>query len=1056
MTGSIRTPDQRLRVFVSSTLDELAEERKAVRIAIEKLRMTPVMFELGARPHPPRDLYRAYLEQSDIFVGIYWESYGWQAPGETMSGIEDEFVNSSGRPRLLYVKQPAPERHERLENMLNGVRQDGGVSYKKFSTATELKNLLLDDLALLISERFTANSRSAKSLPVGTVTFFFSEIDQSKRLLNEAGSSYGEIVDRYNLLMESVIEASKGTEVRNDAGSFFAAFSSAVDAANAAAAAHLAMSGEPWPADATVRLRIGLHTGESRMAGGTYVGLDVHRASRLTAAAHGGQTLLTGRAAEMVLPFLSDGKTLTDLGLHNLPDIDRGERVFQLNAPNLLSHFPPIRSCPERRLPVPLSSFVGRDEELRSARELLLDKQVRLLTITGAGGIGKTRLAIELARLVETDFPGGVFFVDLSSVFDTALVLPALGRALGVLDAEGRELDRAIALFVGDAQMLVVLDNMEQVIITATDLAAILRSTTNLKFLVTSREPLRVSGEREFPLRPLPLPDDDVPVDALEAVPSMDLFIQRARAVVPDFEMSETNAPSLVELLNRLDGLPLAIELAAPKLRYLTPAALLDRLGAVFGGAGSASRDMPERHHNMRSAITWSFDLLSEEERVLFRRLGVFAGGWTLEAAHQIGGETELLDDSVLDLLTELVTKSMVSFYLDTNGQPRYRLLETLRQFASDKLAASGESERVQDAHLHWCLGLVRAHEASFFVSDFPAALNAIEDERHNIRLALHWAMSSATRIEAGLEIAGLLWSYWDVRGYVTEGILWLDQLLEGAGADLPTAARANALDARGWLGRLHPGSVTSEATFTEAEQLWRKVGDVRRLAWSISMHGMITFNAFDYDRAKEQFDEGTRLARDVGDEQLLEIWSTYGLAHVHWLQGEVGEARELLDRSLAFARKWRHTWAIGHAQFSLGLFELMMGDLIGARSRLVESLALRVEIRDLRGIADCLGSMAMLSAKQGDSLTATQLLGAAESQRQATGHVLVPWQRSFIDETIEHCRETLGTDIYTKVYIEGARLNRTQTIELAFTPAAPELLAGQETLPSRGLTASA
>lgn len=1035
--GSIRTPDQRLRVFVSSTLDELAEERRAVRSAIEEMHLTPVMFELGARPHPPRDLYRAYLEQSDVFVGIYWQSYGWQAPGERISGIEDEYALSAGRPHLIYVKHPAPDRHPRLEAMLDAVRLEGGTSYKKFSTAAELKVLLLDDLALLVSERFAAFSEVRPPLPTGTVTFLFSDIEQSTRLLYGVGDAYAELIGRHNELMRAAVAGHGGIEVGTEGDSFFVVFESAMAAVEAAVAAQLALHAEPWPGGVPVRVRIGLHTGEGKLGGDSYVGLDVNRAARLAAAAHGGQTLLSNPIAEMVRFSLPSGLGLTDLGRHRLPDIAHPERVFQLDIPGLETRFPPIRSCAERRLPAPISSFVGRDDDLRSAQRLLLAAPSRLVTITGPGGIGKTRFAIELARLVETEFPGGVVFVDLSSIVDPDLVLPALGRALGVLDADGRQLSQAIAAFIGDGEILVVLDNLEQVIATGVELASILEATTSLKFLVTSREPLRVRGEREFPLRPLPTPAGDGPIEVLETVPSMDLFIQRARAVIPDFAVNEDNAHHLTELVRHLDGLPLAIELTAPRIRSLTPAALVDRLETELGLAAGASRDMPARHHNMRSAIAWSYELLSEEEKRLFRRLGVFAGGWTLEAAVALGADVESSDDRVLELLTDLVTKSMVTFYQDSNGEPRYGLLETLRRFAVDELTADGDTSDARDAHLRWCHRLVQSHEAAFVQSNFPAALNAIEDERHNIRLALEWALSSESRVESGLEIAGLLWSFWDVRGYVTEGIGWLDRLLEQAGAGTPPKARALALDARGWLGRLHPETSTSEAVFVEAEQLWREAGDTRRLAWSISMHGMITFNAFEHERARAQFQEGIRLAQQVGDEQLLEIWCKYGLAHVHWLEGDLQEARLLLERSLRFAQKWHHTWAMGHAQFSLGLFELMNGDLPGARTRLEESLALRQEVRDLRGIADCLGSMALVLATEGDCETAAMLLGAAEAQRQAAGHALVPWQRSFIDQTVERCKESLGLDVYSKIAGEGARLSRSQAIQLALTPTA-------------------
>lgn len=675
--------------------------------------------------------------------------------------------------------------------------------------------------------------------------------------------------------------------------------------------------------------------------------------------------------------------------------------------------------------------MVGREADLEATRSLVLRPGLRLLTITGPGGTGKTRLATELVHLVAAEFPGGVHYVDLSSMTDPALVLPALARALGVFDAEGRELAEAAAGVLGSARVLVVLDNLEQLLGSAPDIAAILAATENLRLVVTSREPLHIRGEFEYPLNPLAVSEPGAPPARLGEAAAVALIVERAQAVVPDFELSDANAASIAELVRRLDGLPLAIELAAPKLRVLPLPALLERMERSLDLLRDGPRDMPERHRTLRAAIEWSYERLDEDARRLFWRLGVFAGGWTFDAALSIRGNADLDEGGLLDALSDLVSKSMVTFYLDLAGEPRYRLLETLREYALERQLQAGEEATTRAAHLAWCLEFVQRSEQGYAGADFPHVLDVIEAERHNIRTALEWALTDRSHVEEALLIAGMLWIFWDVRGFATEGERWLRCLLSTPEATARNRGRAIALDAAGWLGRLTPASASPEADFAEADAIWEDLGDTRWLAWSLSMHGMISYNAYQPDLAREQSESGAQLARQVGDEPLAEIWCNYGLAHVCWLTGEMERAEELLKRSLEYARKWNHVWAIGHAQFSYGILDFLRGDTARASDRLRESLRLRQEMRDLRGIADCLGALALAAGAGGDHESAARLLGAADAQREAAGQVVVPWLEPFFDQIREQSRAGMGEEDFNQAVGDGRGLSLASVVGL-------------------------
>ncbi|HEY8491660.1 MAG TPA: DUF4062 domain-containing protein [Dehalococcoidia bacterium] len=865
---AIRTPDQRLRVFISSTLQELAAERRAARQAVAGLRLTPILFELGARPHPPRDLYRAYLAQSDVFVGIYWEQYGWVAPGMDVSGLEDEYRLAAGLPKLIYLKEPAPERDPRLRALLDRIRRDEDVSYQKFATAEELADLVGNDLALLLTERFAAVSLTA-------------------------------------------------------------------------AAPAPVLTAEPATA------------GQSP-------------------------------------PVAPDGRQLAAVAASfGLP-----------RAPTAL---------------------VGREEALALAVDCLQRDDVRLLTVTGAGGTGKTRLAIELAAVLRPQFPDGVYFVDLSHFDHWSQVLPAVGRRLGIVDSSLRTILDAVRTILYDRHLLLVLDNFEHVLEAAGCVGELLETVPGLKVLVTSRAPLQLRWEHEFPLAPLDTPDPTASPapEELAKVSSVTLFVERARAVLPEFALTDANAAAVAEICRRLDGLPLAIELAVPRLKVLPPAALLARLGDRLDLLKSSTRDAPGRHRTLREAIRWSYDLLTPGERALFRRLAVFAGGCTLEAIQAVCPGEGLLEDEVLDLLHELVGKSLVVAEADSAGLPRYRLLETLREYGLEELRAAGEEEVVRARHLAWCLSLARRAASSYWSVQLPAVLEELEGERRNLFTALDWAAGTRRNVQTALMLAGLLWLFWDIRGYLLAGRQRLEQLLTLPEAAPRTPSRACALDALGWLLGLTGAFEVAQGYLDEANGIWHELDDPGRYGWSLAFRGMIAYNLEDADVAGERLEESLRIGRETGD-AMLEGLSWFGLATVAWLRRDAAGAREYLRRALSVEDRLDVPWGKAWALFRLGVLAFLDGDYEEATTYQLESLRLRYELNDRRCTADSLGVIACLASVRGRHEEAAHLLGAAAVAREAAGAVLLPWLRPIYDDATARTRTVLGPEAFEAAWQRG------------------------------------
>ncbi|WP_424837846.1 adenylate/guanylate cyclase domain-containing protein, partial [Serratia inhibens] len=557
----------------------------------------------------------------------------------------------------------------------------------------------------------------------GSLTFLFADVEGSTGMLQRLGEGYQGLLGQVHRIINEVVATERGHVVSTEGDGFFCVFGSVVDAVNAAHTVAVEMIRAGWPGEERPRFRIGLHTGTATRTLEGYVGMDVHVAARIGAAAQGGQILVSTAVADLIREHVASAEwSVVDLGHYELKGIGHSERLHRLDIPGLpvVSIAPRARPRTPSTVPVAPRELVGRLDDVRGASEMLLRDGVRLVTLTGTGGTGKTRLAIELTRSLDDEFPDGTVFIDLSGVRDPERFLPVVGRALGVRESVERTIAEGLQAVIGEDRLLLVLDNMEQILDAAPQVTELLRAMPNIKVLVTSRSPLRIGWEHEYPLPPLSVPPGGADIEEIDTADAVVLFVERARTARPMFELNEVTRDVVADITRRLDGLPLALEIAAARLRLFTVEELHDRLDDMLGFTGKDSTDVPERHRTLRGAIKWSYDLLDDDEKTVFRRLSVFVGGWSLDASLQVCVDDRLSEARILDVLEELVAKSLVVFTIDESGTPRYRLLETLREFGIEELSSLGEGTEMRLRHLGWCRRLAERILEALPTPDFP------------------------------------------------------------------------------------------------------------------------------------------------------------------------------------------------------------------------------------------------------------------------------------------------------------------------------------------------
>ncbi len=816
-------------------------------------------------------------------------------------------------------------------------------------------------------------------LPTGTVTYLFTDIEGSTRLWEDHPDVAPGVLARHDELIESTVARHAGFVVRprGEGDSRFCVFARASDAVAAAVETQIAFVDEPWKGP--IAVRFALHTGEAEFRDGDYYGAAVNRCARLRAVAHGGQILASSATEEMVRDSLPEASSFRDLGHHRLRDLSAPVHVFQVCHPTLRDAFPRLNSLDAmaNNLPVQLTSFVGRDADVREIRELVTHG--RLVTLTGAAGCGKTRLGLQVAAELLDAFPDGAWFVDLAPIADPALVEQAVARALGLQQEEGKPLMATVIDSLSARRVLIILDNCEHLLTASAGVAnQILLACPDTRILATGREALGVGGESSWRVPSLSLPSGSEDLSALAESEASSLFIERARSASSTLKLTDDDAVAIAQICARLDGIPLAIELAAARTRMLSPAQIADGLSDMFRLLTGGSRTALERQQTLRAAVDWSYSLLTDTEKVLLRRLSVFAGGFTLEASDEVCSDVGAAPAETLDLLSALVDKSLV--VVERAGRAtRYRLLETMRQYGRERLLDSEDRTEARDRHLTWVAALAHDAEAKANGPEQARWLGHLGDEHDNIRVGLEWAISSGDA-ERALTLTNDAARFWDVRGHWAEAKGWLDAVL---------ALEGGSDSARGWtlwwasqFAWLQSEIEASRAYIAEAETLATRAGDRRLIAWVQMRLHLLALVRDEQDTAIRHWDQSMEIAQDVGDPPLV----VRLLNNRASSSTSIAEGRAFVEQALGAAREMEDVGAIGFTLHHLGMYAIAESEYAKARILLRDALGYLRTVGHKRVIASTIQNLALADFFQVDYESARPLYEEATAIARELG----------------------------------------------------------------------
>ena len=868
------------------------------------------------------------------------------------------------------------------------------------------------------------------SAPTGTVTFLFSDIEGSTRLASEHPENWEVLRSRHHKILREAIESNNGYVFQVVGDAFCAAFPTAGDALCSAIRCQRDLNQEDW-GKTPLKVRMGIHTGKAEIQeGGDYQGyLTMSRVQRLMSAAHGGQLLLSLATQELVCDDLPEGITLRDMGKRRLKDLVRPEHIYQLVAADLPVDFPPIKTLDtyQHNLPPQMTSFIGREKEMEQIKRAL--REYRLVTLTGSGGTGKTRLSLQVAADLLDQFPDGVWFIELAPLTNPDLILRRILDIFGIAEQQDQSILQSLINHIREKKLLIIMDNCEHLIESSAKVVdTLLNSAQRLTIMASSREALGVNGEMVWYVPSLALPDmKQLPsIEQLSHYEAVRLFMDRAILVQPHFWMTNNNALVIAQICVRLDGIPLAIELAAARVKSLSIDQIAARLDDRFRFLTGGSRTALPRQQTLRATIDWSYNLLPKPERAMLKRLSVFAGGWTMEAAETIavGGEVEKIN--VLDLLTSLVNKSLVIFHLDDE---RYDMLETVKQYAREKLVASGEEDVFMNAHIEYFLTLAEEAEAYQSGDEQVKWLNRLEAEHDNFRAALNWSLQQRKNHTA-LRIAGALGQFWWVHNHLKEGREWFRQVLRTT-KEFNNNTQAKALFWSGVLARQQGDYRDAKEPTRKSLQLCRSLEDKEGMARALNSLGAVYYFEGDLATAQNTFKEALMIRRELGDKSGIAN-ALNNMAIVVHTQGNLLEASELYGESLAICQEVGEKWILAHVLLNMGHIAYEQEDALKAKKLYEEDLILCRELGDRDGLACALSGLAQMLCVELQAVHSAQIQGAVISLMKEVGTSLEPIEKRHFDKTAAALKKLLGDENYWKEFEAGQALSLEQAIELA------------------------
>jgi predicted ATPase/class 3 adenylate cyclase len=871
-----------------------------------------------------------------------------------------------------------------------------------------------------------------------TFTFVFTDIEGSSRLWEESPETMALALARHDTLLHDIFATHGGDVFKTMGDSLLVAFEDSGAALFAAIQAQRALLAEEWETARPLRVRAALHRGPAEQRNTDYFGPTLNRTSRLLSAGHGGQTLLSRAAREDI--SLPEGISLHDLGERRLRDLARPERIYQLCAPGLPSEFPPLRSLEvlPNNLPPQLTTFVGRERELEQAK--LLVQRSRLVTLTGPGGTGKTRLALEVAAAMLEGFDDGVWLVELATVSDAARVGGTIAAALGAHEDAERAIEDSLVDFLHAKELLLVLDNCEHLVAECAQLAArLLRGAPGLRILASSREPLAIPGETRLPVPSLSMPDffnrklDARSPAAVLQFEAVRLFVERATAVQPSFALTEENAGTIARICWRLDGIPLALELAAARVKMLTPQQILDRVDDQLRLLTNGGRNALPHQQTLTALIDWSYDLLNAKERMLLRRLSVFARGRTLRAIEAVCSGDGIEQWEILDLLQQLIDKSLVSTeHTDDAASARYFLLESVWDYGTAKLAESGETAAVCSRHLDYFLQLAERAEEKLLGSEQLEWIEKLAAEHGNLRMALDWAAQAPEGVVRGLRLAGALERYWEVRTHLTEGRDHYAALLARPEAAPRTRERAKALAGAGRLAFCQDDDAAARTQLTEALALWRELGGESEAMLLQAVLGYVEWSEGDSAAARPHFEMVEAYARQHGEKRMLAM-AVNGLGSLLAEQGDHAGARALKEESIAMYQATGDRWISGLQILSLVRVLITQGDYAAAEVRLADAAQYAEELGNEMSVPYVLEGYGKIAAARGELEHAALLFGASQGLRERLGFSrLPPAERPTYEEAVGRMRAGLAKEAFDAAWARGRALSTDAALSAA------------------------